>query len=275
MIRALGAALLALAALVGGHGLWIPAKAALAQLLLADAWQRARAGERAPRPWGWADTWPVARIEAPRLGVARIVLAGAGGPTLAFAPGLLDGSARPGEPGNAIVAGHRDTSFRFLAELAIGDLLIAELADGRTTRFRVAATRVVDAADPWPFAEEAPATLTLVTCWPFDAIAPGGRLRYAVRAVAEGDAAVQAAATPRRNAVSLASTSSLFLASASRMVCRKLASGRMRVAACSTPSATTFLIRGWPSSVAMAVKGTPIARQPIARSGTRSTTVES
>jgi sortase A len=69
-----------------GQGGYIYLKAQLAQLLIERAWQRALAGEAAPKPWPWADTWPVARLEAPAQGVSLFVLAGSSGRTLAFAP---------------------------------------------------------------------------------------------------------------------------------------------------------------------------------------------
>ena len=47
-------------------------------------------GEAHP-PWRWADTSPIARLEVPRLGVRRVVLAGATGAVLAFGPGHIHG----------------------------------------------------------------------------------------------------------------------------------------------------------------------------------------
>jgi sortase A len=71
-----GALLLAVASAIHlGQGAYIYAKAQLAQVLLERAWQRALAGEAAPKPWPWADTWPVARLEAPALGVDLFVCA--------------------------------------------------------------------------------------------------------------------------------------------------------------------------------------------------------
>jgi sortase A len=187
----LGAALLVAAVVLGGDGLWLHAKAVLAQALLARAWSAAEAGDARPRPWPWADTWPVARIEVPRLGVDEIVLAGASGRVLAFAPGHVDGTPLPGEPGNAILAGHRDTTFRFLERLAPGDEIRTELPGGREAVFTVDSTRVQDAADPWAFeAPDGATVLTLATCWPFDSPVPGGRLRYVVRATAGSSGAV-------------------------------------------------------------------------------------
>lgn len=182
MTRLLQGLLLGAATLGGCDALWIPAKALLAQQLLARAWQQALAGTPAPRPWPWADTAPVAQLEVPRLGVVRIVLAGASGRTLAFAPGHVDGTPLPGDAGNSLVAGHRDTTFRFLARLVSGDLVVVERDDGRRVRFRVDTLEVFDAADPRARADDGSSTLTLVTCYPFDSPVPGGRLRYVVRA---------------------------------------------------------------------------------------------
>lgn len=169
-----------------GHGLYIPAKAALAQVLLRDAWDRTRAGERQARPWSWADTWPVARLRVARLGVDQIVLAGAGGQSLAFGPGHVAGTPAPGTPGNAVLGGHRDTSFRFLQDLRPRDEITLETPDGTIHRYRVAGSRIVDHRNAnIPLAGEE-SRLTLVTCYPFDALAPGGPLRYVVEAESAG-----------------------------------------------------------------------------------------
>ena len=97
-----------------GQGAYIPAKAWLAQELMQRAWVRTGAGEERAGPWPWADTWPVARLTSKERGVDLIVLAGGSGRTLAFGPGHLSASAMPGEVGNAIIGGHRDTHFQFL-----------------------------------------------------------------------------------------------------------------------------------------------------------------
>lgn len=168
-----------------GQGLYIPAKAWLAQLLLERAWQQERHGGRQVRPWAWADTWPVARLRQPRLGVDQIVLEGTSGRVLAFGPGRLSGSARPGEPGNLVLSGHRDTHFAWLAELRDGDRLELDLADGRQLHYRVVRRRVRDVHDSYLLDRNGFDGLRLVTCYPFDAILPGGPKRYLVDAVAQ------------------------------------------------------------------------------------------
>ncbi len=104
-----------------GHAAWIEAKARLAQHLVRRAWDRERAGGGDERPWPWADTHPVARLHVPGRDVDLMVLAGASGRTMAFGPGHLSGTPLPGEAGNAVVSGHRDTHFAFLRELRVGD----------------------------------------------------------------------------------------------------------------------------------------------------------
>ncbi len=167
-----------------GGGAVIHAKALLAQHLLERAWQRTVAGEAEVRPWGWADTWPVARLRVERLDVDQVVLAGASGSSLAFGPGHLDGTALPGDAGNAVVGGHRDTHFRFLRQLEAGDEILVSDVAGSVHRYRVTTTRVVDSRESGVSARAARPTLTLVTCYPFDAVVPGGNQRYVVTAVA-------------------------------------------------------------------------------------------
>ncbi|HSE78383.1 MAG TPA: class GN sortase [Alphaproteobacteria bacterium] len=176
----LGLALWQLAA-----GLWIPAKAALAQTLIERAWRAARAGTPEARPWPWADTWPVARLEAPAAGEKVYVLADASGRSLAFGPGHLAGTATPGTPGLSVIAAHRDTHFRFLRRLSAGDWLFVERADGARIAYRVTDMRIVDARTARIFDEIERPTLALVTCYPFDGLWPGTPLRYVVTAEAE------------------------------------------------------------------------------------------
>jgi len=163
-----------------GHGVWIHAKARLAQYLLQRAWARTLEGERDARPWPWADTWPVARLRVPAHGVDLIVLDGVSGRTLAFAPG--HGGPLPGTPGTAIISGHRDTHFRFLESVTAGEEIVVETPGRPALRFRVVETAVVDSRTAVLRAADGPA-LALLTCYPFDALRAGGPLRWVVTAL--------------------------------------------------------------------------------------------
>ena len=161
---------------------WIHAKAELAQVLLERSWQARLAGvdESDTKPWPWADTAPVARLQVPRLAVDQIVLAGASGRSLAFGPGHLTGTALPGERGNSVITGHRDTHFDFIGELETGDTIRLQRPDGTWARYRVAGGEVVDARTAQLDATPGRSAVTLVTCWPFNSRDYNQPWRYAV-----------------------------------------------------------------------------------------------
>ncbi|MBT8091587.1 MAG: class GN sortase [Gammaproteobacteria bacterium] len=165
-----------------GQGSYIPAKAWLAQELMQRAWLKAGAGLERPAPWPWADTWPVARLTSGSREVDLIVLAGSSGRTLAFGPGHLSASAMPGETGNMIIAGHRDTHFRFLRDISAGELFGVESPEGVRHVYKVLSADVVDSRRGSLVLDTDVAMLTLVTCYPFDAVSAGGPLRYVVTA---------------------------------------------------------------------------------------------
>ena len=166
---------------LGGAGyLW--AKAALGQVLLARAWERTLAGEAEARPWSWADTWPVARLEA--QGLDLYVLAGGSGRTLTWGPGHLDGTPLPGSPGRSIIAAHRDSHFRFLKDVAPGAHLRLQTAEGAWRDFVALEGVVLDTRhERLRLARTGEPELLLVTCYPFDAPFAGSPLRYVLRAV--------------------------------------------------------------------------------------------
>ncbi|WP_020185557.1 class GN sortase [Methylopila sp. 73B] len=181
---------------LAAQGLWIPAKAALAQVLLDRAFARTLSEGRPEKAWGWADTWPVARISVPRLGRSAVALSGVSGEALAFGPGWAPGTPEAGDDGVAVYAAHRDTHFAFLADLVVGDVIEVTRRDGRRARYRMTGARVASwdrsGIDP----NAAGRGLALATCWPFGA-RTSGPLRYVVEATAVEDAPVTASAERR------------------------------------------------------------------------------
>lgn len=180
VLLAISAVLFLAGAVQFGQGIYIHAKAQLAQVLLERAWQRTLAGETAVKPWPWADTWPVARLIAPAQRAELLVLAGANGRTIAFGPGHMDGTPLPGAAGNSVIGGHRDTHLAFLRHVKRGETITIERADGVRTGYRVIELDVLDKRDTWVTKNEGPSRLTLITCWPFDALRAGGPQRYVV-----------------------------------------------------------------------------------------------
>jgi sortase A len=174
MKRFVAPLLLSLAGLIlFGQGAYIHAKALLAQVLLERAFTETIASGRDTKPWSWADTWPVARIEVKRIGASAIVLAGSSGQALAFGPGHVELTANAGERGVALYSAHRDTHFRFLKDVKVGDEIDVTRRDGKVFRYRADSHSVVRfdqfGIDPFSNGYE----LVLSTCWPLDAVTPG------------------------------------------------------------------------------------------------------
>jgi sortase A len=161
---------------VGAAG-WIHAKGFIAQRLIAAAWRRGASPER---PWPWADMRPVARLTVPAQRIDLYVMDDASRRALAFGPGLVAGSAAPASTGNTVIVAHRDTHFTFLKALAPGDEIDLQPAGGIVARYRVSDAAVVDRDDVEVMEDAGAPRLTLITCYPFDAIRPGTRYRYVV-----------------------------------------------------------------------------------------------
>lgn len=159
---------------------WIHAKAFVAQRLIASSWKEAKVTGRAQRPWPWADTRPIAKLTLAKRGVELYVLDGSSGRSLAFGPGHVDGTALPGSAGNSVIVAHRDTHFAFLRDLSADEEITVEDAKGRTTRYRVREVSVVDKNETRVLDDADSPQLTLITCYPFDAVRPGTPLRYVV-----------------------------------------------------------------------------------------------
>lgn len=162
-----------------GSSYWIEAKAEVAQVLLERAWVMTLDENRPVKAWHWADTWPIAVLELPRLDKRMIVLEGASGEAMAFAPGHMAGTPLPGDGGTSIIAAHRNTHFEFLEDLVPGDTIRVTGADGRLTVFSVTERRIVDAQSSGLEPDRGTSRLALVTCYPFGALFPGP-LRYVV-----------------------------------------------------------------------------------------------
>jgi sortase A len=179
MRTAVAGALLMLGGWQIAEASYIHVKAYVAQQLIASSWQQARAGGVTRRPWPWADMRPVAHLTVPSHHVELFVLDNASPRALAFGPAHVSGTAAPGSPGNVVMVAHRDTHFAFLRSLRADDEIDVETSRG-AARYRVrevsivdkSETRVLDAADA--------AQLTLITCYPFNAVLPGTALRYVV-----------------------------------------------------------------------------------------------
>ena len=165
-----------------GQAGYLAAKAELAQHLLNQAWSEMKAGAVAAKPWPWADTYPLVKL---RLGIddqPLIVLAGASGRNLAFAPAHVSGSVQPGGNGVSVIGGHRDTHFSVLQHAQLNDVLSVEYPDGEYLEYQVVNIAVVDSRTSRIALDSDQPMLALVACYPFDGLNSGGPLRFVVMA---------------------------------------------------------------------------------------------
>jgi sortase A len=122
----------------------------------------------------------LARLSIGRLNRHWVVLEGADRGELKRGPGHLIDTALPGSRGNCVIAGHRDTQFRALRNVEIGEEISVERG-GRTFLYRVTGTQIVSPNDTSSLEPTPTSTLTLVTCYPFYYVGPAPK-RFVIRA---------------------------------------------------------------------------------------------
>lgn len=162
--------------------IWIDTKALVAQQLIASAWTEAIQLQDIVKPWSWADTWPVAKLTKPD-GEKLYVLNSTSGEALAFGPAHMQASSLPGEVGNIVIAGHRDTHFKFMQDVVIGDEFILQNRAGNEYNYRVQHIRIADSRVENVNLHSEFSALELISCYPFNQLQAGGPLRYVVTAL--------------------------------------------------------------------------------------------
>lgn len=133
---------------------------------------------------------PLGRIDIPRVRVSSVILEGVGNDTLALSVGHVPGTALPGSDGNVALAAHRDTFFRGLEHVRVGDNILLT-SSGIDRVYRVDSTRIVGPKDVWVLSETGAPTLTLITCYPFHYLGPAPK-RFIVQAHPRAEGAVVA-----------------------------------------------------------------------------------
>jgi len=122
----------------------------------------------------------IGKLEVPRIGLSVMVREGVDDQTLRRAAGHLPSTALPGEPGNLVILGHRDTFFRSLRELEQGDIVQVSTARDHFT-YEIESIQVVEPDSINLAAPASESVATLITCYPFTYIGPAPR-RFVARA---------------------------------------------------------------------------------------------
>jgi len=152
-------------------------------------------------PSGLARGTPLAELSISRVGLSAVVLHGSDAHTLRLGLGHIENTPLPGESGNVAIAGHRDSFFRPLRNVQVGDDILLDTPEARV-HYRVSSVRVVSSSEVSVIAPTRDATLTLVTCYPFWFIGQAPD-RFVVRAtrVEEPAAATPQTSEPNRESV--------------------------------------------------------------------------
>jgi len=147
----------------------------------------------APVPAPARGTW-IARLEVPSVTLATTVLEGTDDGTLSRGSGHIEDTPFPGQEGNVGIAGHRDTVFRPLRHIHLGDEMKLTTAD-RVYHYKISKTLIVTPDDVYVLDPAEQPMLTLVTCYPFDFIGHAPR-RFIVQAALVSDEARVAGSDP-------------------------------------------------------------------------------
>lgn len=119
--------------------------------------------------------YPVYPVEGDNIGSITIpalnrklpIIQGTNDKELKKGVGHFIQSVLPGEEDNCVFSAHRDTAFRQIGNLKIGDELIVETSAGTFT-YDISGTRIVHEDDKTVIVPTDHAVLTITTCYPFN-----------------------------------------------------------------------------------------------------------
>ncbi|QYK03007.1 class GN sortase [Shewanella psychrotolerans] len=166
-------------------GGYMQAKAHFAQFLIEQAWNDTLSHGGLNKPWSWADTYPIAKMQFMNsqhsvMGDALYILAGASGRNLAFGPAAIMSNSQMNAWGNTVIAGHRDTHFARLKGIKPGQLISLQDSSSRERLYRVDTIAILAEDDTSLMGLHDELQLTLVTCYPFESLAAQSRWRFVV-----------------------------------------------------------------------------------------------
>jgi sortase A len=126
------------------------------------------------------------RLTVAKIGIDAIVVEGASRKELSEGPGHMQQTAEPGETGNAVITGHRDTFFRHIHELTKGDHVQVQ-RNGRNFIYEVTSKRIVMPEDISVINPTNDPQLTLITCYPTYYIGPAPKRLVVFSKLVESD----------------------------------------------------------------------------------------
>ena len=169
--------LLVIGAVLLGYVAWAYSSMYFEQRRLAREWQRQQQDERqsaqeASSVASSADSGSeLTLLSVPKISLESVVVEGTDNRSLRLGPGHLSDTPQPGEAGNSVISGHRDTFFRHINDLQMGDEVLVQRS-GKTFHYQVTGKRIVEPNDVSVIAPTRDSELTLLTCYPTYYIGP-------------------------------------------------------------------------------------------------------
>jgi len=169
------------------------------QRRLAHEWERQQHARTTVSPPGVAKAEGdgLTRLSVPKIDLDSVIVEGTTHKSLLLGPGHMTDTPAPGDQGNSVVTGHRDTFFRHIHELEKGDTVLVQ-RDGKTFTYEVTGKKVVGPDDLSVIRPVKDQQLTLITCYPTYYIGPAPkRLVVFSKLIGEKDQNAQASAASR------------------------------------------------------------------------------
>ncbi len=148
----------------------------LEQRHLAREWQRQQSAHRAGPHAAAAQSEDdgLTKLWVPKIDLDSFVVEGTNHKALLLGPGHMPDTPAPGDLGNSVITGHRDTFFRHIHELEKGDTVLVQ-RDGKTFKYEVTGKKIVEPDDLSVIRPAKDSRLTLITCYPTYYIGPAPR----------------------------------------------------------------------------------------------------
>lgn len=148
------------------------------QRRLAQEWQKQQSApqkehesEATAVPASKVEDDGLTRLSVPKIELDSVVVEGIGYRALLVGPGHMPDTPAPGDTGNSVITGHRDTFFRHIHELTIGDTVLVQ-REGKIFKYEVTGKKVVEPDDVSVLRPAKDHRLTLITCYPTYYIGP-------------------------------------------------------------------------------------------------------
>ena len=158
----------------------IEIKAKVAQYLLNNAWNKTIETGDEYEPWPGFDGYPILKVSIPKFKLQQIVLSNTSGQSLAFGPSFHPETYLPKENKITAISSHRDSHGYYIRDLKINDFVILEDKENNKFTYKVINFKIINVEDKDLQFNKMSNQLLLITCYPFDAIISGTKLRYIV-----------------------------------------------------------------------------------------------